>query len=127
MLQPSYRASLLFGATAAAGILFVIHAAQSDGAAATSSVAPRVVNVSSDSEPSWVPTKEDEDDARKTAIEYLADLDSAKYTDAYAFLAEIDRKNQPFATFTERVRDFNDSAGAVLERRIIAVTWTKNS
>src|SRR5690242_3736700 len=126
MFQLGYRAFLLFGATAAAGLLFVVHTAHSDGAAATSSVAPRVANVSSDSEPGWVPTKEDEERARKTAFDYLAYLDGGKYTDAYAFLAEIDRKDQPLLDFVKRLREFNANAAKVIERRIVAVTWSKN-
>ncbi len=56
----------------------------------------------------------------------MADMDSGKYEDAYAFLADIDRKDQSLADFTARIRQFNTRAGAVIERRIVTITWTKD-
>jgi hypothetical protein len=76
--------------------------------------------------PGWLPTEDLEQQARATAIEYMADLDSGKYAEAYSLIAELDRKDQPFSAFAERLRQFNARAGAVLERRIVTITWTKN-
>lgn len=116
---------ILFVATLALGLMSTFHVVRS-APAGTPVPMPRVVNVTSDSEPGWAPSKEDEDRARKTALDYLADLDSGKYTDAYSFLAEIDRRDQPLPDFAKRAGEFNASAGAVVERRIVTVTWTKN-
>src|SRR5579864_473778 len=88
--------------------------------------APRVVNVTSDSEPGWLPSAEQERDARTTAIEYMADMDGGKYADAYSLLSELDRKDNPFSAYSDRLRQFNAQAGAAVERRITTVTWTKN-
>lgn len=101
-------------------------AAYSADAVATRGGAPRVVNVTSDSMPGWLPSEDLERQARTTATEYMADIDSGKYAQAYSFLAEIDRKDQPLSAFVDRLRQFNARAGAVVERRIVTVTWTKN-
>lgn len=94
--------------------------------AAASGSTPRVVNVTSDSVPGWLPSEELERQARKTATDFMTDMDSGKYADAYAFLADVDRKDQSLSAFSERLREFNAHAGAVVERRIVTVTWTKN-
>jgi len=95
-------------------------------AAPVPNVAPRVVNVTSDSAPGWLPSEALEQRVRATTLEYLEDIDAGKYADAYALLAEIDRKDQSPTAFAERVRQFNQQAGAVIERRIVSITWTKD-
>ncbi len=88
--------------------------------------APRMVNVTSDSMPGWLPSVDLEAQARKTAIDYMANMDSGKYAEAYAFLADVNRKDQPFPAFADRLRQFNAQAGVVLDRHIVTVTWTNN-
>jgi hypothetical protein len=114
------------GALLVAALLSTTNAAVSDAVAPAPSGAPRVVNVTSDSEKGWLPSEELEKQARKRAMDYLASEDSGRAADAYAFLAEIDRKDQPFGSFSDRLQQFNARAGAVVERRITTVTWTKN-
>jgi len=87
---------------------------------------PRVVNVTSDSKKGWLPSEDLERQARKAATDYMAAMDAGKYDEAYAFLADIDRKDQPLSTFSDRIRAFNARAGAVKERRIVTATWTDN-
>jgi len=82
--------------------------------------------VTSDSTPGWLPSEELEQQARKTALEFLAEMDRGQYEEAYGFLADVDRKDQTLSDFSDRVRQFNAQAGAVIERRIATVTWTKN-
>ncbi len=93
---------------------------------ATPSVVPRIVNVTSDSTPGWLPSEDLERQARATAMDYMADMDSGRYDEAYAFLADIDRKDQPFSAFSDRLRHFNAQAGTVVERRVVTLTWTKD-
>jgi hypothetical protein len=94
--------------------------------AALSADHPRIVNVTSDSEKGWLPSEDQERQARKTAVDYLADMDSGKYAEAYAFLTAMDRKDQPLPAFSDRLREFNKRAGPVVGRRVATVTWTKN-
>lgn len=88
--------------------------------------APRVVNVTADSEKGWTPSEEMEQQARKTAADYLADEDSGRVSEAYARFAETNRQHQPFAEFSANVQQHNAKFGAVVEHRITTVTWTKN-
>jgi hypothetical protein len=71
---------------------------------ATPDRSPRVVNVTTDSTPGWLPSPELEEEARKTAIDFMAAMDGGRYADAYAFLAEIDRKDQTLSDFSNRAR-----------------------
>lgn len=89
-------------------------------------IAPRVINVTSDSQPGWLPSEALERQARKAALDYLAAMDNGHYAEAYALLADLNRKDQPFDAFAHRLRDFNARAGAVKERRVTTVTWTKD-
>jgi hypothetical protein len=95
------------------------------GPAAADAPSLRVVNVTSDSAPGWVPSEALEQQARATAVSFLAAEDQGRYADAYALLADLDKRDQPFATFQRNVAAFNTQAGAVRERRIVTVTWTK--
>jgi hypothetical protein len=117
------------GCLAASVILSLVlsaGAAISADTATPSGGAPRIVNITSDSAPGWRPSEDLEHQVRKTATDYMADMDSGRYDEAYTFLADIDRKDQPLSTFSDRLRQFNARAGAVIERRIVTVTWTKD-
>jgi hypothetical protein len=87
---------------------------------------PRVVNVTSDSEHGWIPSVALEQQAVKTAMDFLADMDKGAAAEAYAFLADLERKEEPFPAFSDDLRKFNKQAGSVVERRIATITWTKN-
>jgi hypothetical protein len=111
--------------TAFAAAIIAVHLLVAPNVALSADT-PRVVNVTSDSEKGWLPSEALERQARKTAVDYLADTDSGKYAEAYAFLADIDQKDQPFPAFSNSLRKFNKRAGPSVERRIVTVTWTKN-
>jgi Protein of unknown function (DUF4019) len=115
------RAAVTLAASA-----FVSGAGPSAGVVGTPGATPRVVNVTTDSTPGWLPSPELEEQAKKTAVDFMAAMDGGRYAEAYAFLAEIDRKDQTLSDFSNRVRQFNSGAGAVIERRITTITWTKN-
>jgi hypothetical protein len=87
---------------------------------------PRVVSVTPDSEQGWVPPQELEQQARKTASDFLADEDSGRVQEAYALIVDIGKKDVPFAEFSDRIAKFNAEAGAVAGRHVTKLTWTKN-
>jgi len=110
----------------ALSLLLIPRAALSADVVSPSPRGPRVVNVTPDSTPGWLPSEDLEHQARRTALDYMADMDSGKYAEAYAFLADIDKKGQSLSAFSDRLRQFNARAGAVVERRVVTITWTKN-
>jgi hypothetical protein len=87
---------------------------------------PRVVNVTSDSTPGWLPSIEQSAAAEKTAREYLAAEDSGRAQDAYRYLHDLDKRGQPFDVYDANLKKFDAQAGQVTERRIVKVTWTKD-
>lgn len=94
---------------------------------ATSKPAYREVNVTSDSAPGWLPSIEQSETAEKTAHDYLAARDMGRIDDAYGFLADLNKQHLSLATYSAGTVEFNQKAGGVIERRIVKVTWTKDS
>ena len=88
--------------------------------------APRQINVTSDSTPGWIPSPEQEAAAAKTATTFLAALDNGRAGDAYAFLADENKSHLPQVDFSKSLTRFNAQAGAVIERRVVTTTWTKD-
>jgi hypothetical protein len=84
------------------------------------------INVTADSAPGWRPSADQVRQAKAAAEDYLAAKDSGRYAEAYAMLAEGDRGLQPFAAFSADIQKFNAQAGAVRQRRIVEMTWTKD-
>ena len=97
------------------------------GTAGHAAESPRVVNVTSDSTPGWIPSVEQSADIDVAARDYWAARDQGKSEDAYGRLADINKQNLSFADYAAGLNDFNAKAGAVVERRIVKVTWTKDS
>jgi hypothetical protein len=88
--------------------------------------APREVNVTTDSAPGWIPSVELEQAARAAAERYLASRDAGRAADAYGQLDPINAKDMPFSAFSSDLSKFNAMAGAVKDRRVIKLTWTKD-
>jgi|SRR5579862_3224770 hypothetical protein len=86
----------------------------------------RVVNITSDSAPGWLPSPDQARASTDAAFAYLAAKDAGRAEAAYALLEEGDRAMQPFAEFSQALTAFNKRAGQVRERRVINVTWTKD-
>jgi len=107
-------------------LLMAPSGARAVDATGTPNKAWRQISVTSDSARGWLPTVAQVEQARKATEEYFAAKDAGRTAEAYAFLAEINRSHQPFAEFAEEVRTFNLQAGPVKERRVAAVTWTKD-
>ena len=63
---------------------------------------------------------------RAAVGKFLAAKDGGQAAEAYAMLSDLDKAHQPFADFASALEVFNHRAGAVLERRVVAVNWTKN-
>jgi hypothetical protein len=84
------------------------------------------INVTSDSAPGWAPSKAQSNSVASAVRKFLAAKDSGRYADAYGLLAERDQRGMPFDQFQIQARDFNTVAGAVVDRTISKVTWTKD-
>jgi len=94
--------------------------------AALSQTAPREVNVTSDSAPGWVPSGELERQALDTVRAYFAAWDEGKADQAYAMMTPSNRETMPFADFDKMTKEFNRASGALIARRVLKVTWTKD-
>jgi hypothetical protein len=84
------------------------------------------VNVTTDSQPGWVPLPEQEKQALATAREYFAKLDNGHYEEAYAMLADIFRADLPLPEFVRTSRSFRAQSGPLIRRDVLKATWTKN-
>lgn len=80
--------------------------------------------VSDDSEAGWTPFQADEDEALLLARTYLAALDEGRFDDAYVMQTPAMDALEPRSASNGFQRAFYDEAGAVVSRRITAVTWT---
>ncbi len=87
---------------------------------------PPQINITSDSSPGWLPSKEQIAEVRKTTEQFLDAKDGGRSSEAYSFLADANKRNLAFGAFADAVLSFNRKAGTVEERRIVAVTWTKD-
>ncbi|MBI1330140.1 MAG: DUF4019 domain-containing protein [Alphaproteobacteria bacterium] len=86
----------------------------------------REINITSDSEPGWLPSAELSDAAEHDARAYLTARDSGEIAKAYAMLADINRANMPYERYSGDQTAIHDKLGDVIERRFLKVTWTKN-
>jgi hypothetical protein len=86
----------------------------------------RVVNVTTDSAPGWLPSPDQARAATEAALTYLAAKDAGHAETAYAMLEQGETALLSFADFSRTLASFNKRAGAVRERRIVNVTWTKD-
>lgn len=87
---------------------------------------PRVVNVTTDSAPGWMPSEALERQAMATLDRFFAALDGGDDRGAYAMMSEINRTHMPFAEFAAENSRFRAQAGALGRRRVLKLTWTKD-
>ncbi len=111
---------------AMARALVVCLAAALAATAALCDPAPREINITTDSAPGWLPSVELSAQAEKTVRDYLAVKDANRADDAYAMFSDIQKQHVPLGDFKAGVEAFNAKAGAVIERRIVKVTWTND-
>jgi Protein of unknown function (DUF4019) len=109
----------------AAAMFFSASSVQSDETAAKP--APRVINITSDSAPGWLPSVAQSDTAEQTARDYLAAEDAGRAEDAYGYFADLNKQHTPLADYKTNMEKMNAELGPVIERRIVKVTWTKDS
>jgi hypothetical protein len=87
----------------------------------------REINITSDSAPGWLPTVAQSETAERTVRDYLADEDAGRADAAYRRFADLEKSHVSFEDFKSGVARLNAQLGAVIERRIVKVTWTKDS
>jgi hypothetical protein len=99
------------------------------GAAAAQGQTPRVaneINITSDSAPGWRPTESQRRDVIKAATDFFSSLDEGQYERAYAMMAEPNRRSSPLQGFVSQNQAFLARSGALTQRTILKVTWTKD-
>jgi hypothetical protein len=103
-----------------------IKASSNSGYASSQGKPIESVNVTSDSAPGWLPSSEERKEAPAVAQSFLAALDRGEYQRAYDLMTDLQRTDTKYDEFVKRTAAFNQMAGAVKERRITKVTWTKD-
>ncbi len=74
----------------------------------------------------WQPTEEQNQTVMRLAYDYLSAKDGRNYERAYALMAPAMKGMRPFAEFSTRSDAFNNTAGAVKERKIKKISWYKS-
>ena len=72
------------------------------------------------------PAAHDDAQIEKLTLAFLAARDAGKYDDAYAMLAPLHKQGSTYASWRQRLVDFNAKAGKTVSRRIKKVTWYDN-
>lgn len=88
--------------------------------------APREVNITTDSAPGWLPTEALERQARQTMDRFFAAIEAGRDREAYDLMTEGNRRLTSFADFAAEQVRFRTQAGALRERRVLKLTWTKD-
>ena len=94
--------------------------------AASAQQAPREINITSDSAPGWVPSLALEQAVLRATQDYFDAIEAGDPARAYAMLTPERRKTMMLSTFFEQARRQRDAAGALRDRRILRLTWTKD-
>jgi len=89
--------------------------------------APRVVNVTSDSETGWVPSVELEGQALAAVAAFYAALERGDDAAVYGMMDGLLKVDLPEDQSTDENKAFRKLAGATVSRRFNQVTWTKDS
>ena len=93
---------------------------------ASAEAAGREINVTSDSEPGWIPSEELDRSARQTVQRYFAAVDSGNYPKAYEMMSDGNKAFVSSGQFDAQSADFHARAGAVVSRNFLKATWTKD-
>jgi Protein of unknown function (DUF4019) len=126
MKAMTMKSSLVFVGLIAAvwsSVVVVTAAAAQDSAASS---ALREINITSDSAPGWRPSAAQMQQVLAAIAGYLSALDKEQYQSAYSMMTEINRKSVPFAQFAQLSGEFHHRSGALQQRSILKVTWTKD-
>lgn len=95
-------------------------------AASAQQQAPREINITSDSAPGWLPSLELEQAVLRATQDYFDAIEAGDPARAYAMLTPEHRRQLMLSTFFEQARRQRDAAGALRDRRILRLTWTKD-
>lgn len=87
---------------------------------------PRSVNITSDSAPGWLPSEEQEASAEEAALNYFEAYDEGQFALSYALLTPEMKRSLASAEHAASGQLFNNESGALVSRKIIKVTWTKD-
>jgi hypothetical protein len=71
------------------------------------------INVTTDSSRGWIPTAEQRQRALKTVELFLDAVEGGRYAEAYGLQAEINKRDQTLAQFTQDAQKFRALAGPV--------------
>lgn len=94
--------------------------------AAISQEAPLEVYVTADSPTGWAPTVQQHESLLRTHESYFAAIDAGDPAAAYALLGPEMRSRSMLSTFFDQSNRARTAAGAVRERRVLRVTWSKD-
>lgn len=83
------------------------------------------INITSDSQPGWVPSAQQMQQVRLAIDSYLSALDEGRYKAAYGMLTQRTKAILPFEKFSGLEHDFYRQSGRLLQRRLLRTTWTK--
>lgn len=88
--------------------------------------AMREVNITSDSAPGWLPSVAQEAAARTVLDGYFVAIEAGDDRRAYAMMIPGQQAVVPFADFAAGNAAFRTLAGALRDRRVLKLTWTKD-
>ena len=86
----------------------------------------REVNITTDSAPGWLPSEAEEQAARATLDRYFAAVEAGDDRAAYAMMTPGQQAIMAFAEFAAGNGRFRAMAGALRQRRVLRLTWTKD-
>lgn len=89
-------------------------------------IAPREVNITTDSAQGWLPSEQLERDVKKAFDRYYAAVDGGNFRDAYEMLTDGHKAMLTFKQFEQQSKRFHTQAGSLLRREVLKITWTKN-
>ena len=82
---------------------------------------------STNADPAWKPSPEQQSSVMAATRAYFAARDSNRVDDAYAFLSPRQKQYVQQSTFQGLLEDFNAKSGPVQSRRLRSVTWYKDT
>ena len=87
----------------------------------------REVNITSDSAPGWIPSETQDEQVRASFDAYFGHVDRQDFDGAYDMMSALDKQVTPLDAFAKDGRNFHAAAGSVRMRKIVKITWTKDS
>lgn len=111
-------------------VLILTVAGARTSAAETFNLSPQIAaetNVSADSPQGWKPTADQRQRAMKILKAFFDAIEGQRFAEAYRLLTDGNKKMQSLAQFNEQNEKFRALTGQIVSRRILKITWTKDS